>query len=145
MSFWHRIKLVPKKYFYYGIYETSFSLAKIQILRNNFELISSSTVQPGIAAFTFGDEPANSGETVTATCTVIKGDYPIYIEWSLNGEPIFSDNPDITIGSTSKRVSVLTIDTVSAHHAGEYTCSASNQAGGTSYSASLVVNGIFYK
>ncbi|XP_044595800.1 Down syndrome cell adhesion molecule-like protein Dscam2 isoform X5 [Cotesia glomerata] len=97
-------------------------------------------VQPGIAAFTFGDEPANSGETVTATCTVIKGDYPIYIEWSLNGQPIFSDNTDITIGSTSKRVSVLTIDTVSAHHAGEYTCSASNQAGGTSYSASLVVN-----
>lgn len=103
------------------------------------------TVRPEIAPFTFGDEPANWGETVTAPCTVIKGDYPILIEWSLNGEPIFLNNPDITIGSTSKRVSVLSIDAVSARHAGDYTCSASNLAGGTSYSASLAVNGIHYQ
>jgi hypothetical protein len=31
---------------------------------------------------------------------------------------------------------------VTARHAGEYTCTASNVAGGTSYSASLAVNGI---
>ncbi|KAK0078988.1 hypothetical protein PV325_001869 [Microctonus aethiopoides] len=97
-------------------------------------------VRPEIAAFTFGDEPANWDETVTATCTIIKGDYPISIEWSLNGESISLNNDDITIGSTGKRVSVLSIDAVSARHVGEYTCSASNIAGGTSYSASLAVN-----
>ncbi|XP_044595819.1 Down syndrome cell adhesion molecule-like protein Dscam2 isoform X8 [Cotesia glomerata] len=97
-------------------------------------------VQPGIAAFTFGDEPANSGETVAATCTVIKGDRPIEIEWALNGNPISHNNfPDISI-VTSKSVSFLTIDGVTARHVGEYTCSASNAAGGTSYSASLIVN-----
>lgn len=96
---------------------------------------------PQIAPFVMGDEPANWGDTVTATCTVIKGDRPIDIEWALNGEPISSHNyPDITIG-TGKSVSLLTIDGVTASHAGEYTCTASNTAGGTSYSASLVVNG----
>ena len=88
-----------------------------------------------------GDEPANWGDTVSATCTVIKGDYPIDIQWAVNGELISHIHPDITVVATSKRVSVLTIEAVTAGHAGEYTCTASNAAGGTSYSASLVVNG----
>ncbi|XP_044595809.1 Down syndrome cell adhesion molecule-like protein Dscam2 isoform X6 [Cotesia glomerata] len=97
-------------------------------------------VAPLIAPFVMGDEPANWGDTVTATCTVIKGDRPIEIEWALNGDPISNHNfPDISIG-TGKSVSLLTIDGVTARHAGEYTCSASNAAGGTSYSASLIVN-----
>lgn len=78
---------------------------------------------------------------MTATCTVLKGDYPIEIEWALNSEPIKRENLDITIVSTSKRVSLLTIEAVTALHAGEYTCSASNAAGGTSYSVPLAVNG----
>jgi len=92
--------------------------------------------------FVIGDEPANWGDTITVTCTVLKGDHPIQIEWAHNGEPISRDHPDISIVSTSKRVSLLTIDAVTARHAGEYTCTASNVAGGTSYSASLAVNGI---
>lgn len=86
------------------------------------------------------EKPANWGETVTATCTVLKGDHPIQIEWALNGESISHDYSDITI-VTNKRVSLLTIDAVTANHAGEYTCVATNAAGGTSYSASLAVNG----
>lgn len=97
-------------------------------------------VAPQIVPFVMGDEPANWGEAVTATCTVFKGDLPIDIDWSLNGQPISSNYPDITIAS-SKRVSLLTIDAVSARHAGEYTCAASNAAGGTSFSTSLAVNG----
>lgn len=92
--------------------------------------------------FVIGEEPANWGDTITVTCTVLKGDHPIQIEWALNGEPISRDHHDISIVSTSKRVSLLTIDAVTARHAGEYTCTASNVAGGTSYSASLAVNGI---
>ncbi|XP_076297132.1 Down syndrome cell adhesion molecule 1 isoform X49 [Lasioglossum baleicum] len=97
-------------------------------------------VAPEISPFVIGEGPANWGDTVTATCTVLKGDYPIEIEWALNGEPISRDQFDISIVKTSKRVSVLTIDGVTATHAGEYTCSVSNAAGGTSYSASLAVN-----
>lgn len=92
--------------------------------------------------FVIGEEPANWGDTITVTCTVLKGDHPIQIGWALNGEPISRDHSDISIVSTSKRVSLLTIEAVTARHAGEYTCTASNVAGGTSYSASLAVNGI---
>ncbi|XP_044595859.1 Down syndrome cell adhesion molecule-like protein Dscam2 isoform X16 [Cotesia glomerata] len=96
-------------------------------------------VAPQIVPFVMGDEPANWGDAVTATCTVFKGDFPIDIEWFLNDKKITHDHPGVTI-STTKRVSLLTIDAVSASHAGEYTCSASNTAGGTSYSAALTVN-----
>lgn len=62
--------------------------------------------------------------------------------WALNGEPITSKNhDDITVSSTGKRVSLMTIEAVSARHAGEYTCTASNAAGATSYSSTLAVNG----
>ena len=96
---------------------------------------------PQIAAFIISEKPANWGDTVTATCTMIKGDQPVDIEWSLNGVPITQEHSDTSI-VTTKRVSLLTIDVVKASHAGEYTCSASNAAGGTSYSAPLIVNGI---
>lgn len=99
------------------------------------------TVAPEIVPFDIGEGPANWGDTVTATCTVLKGDHPIQIEWALNGEPISRNHYDISIVNTSKRVSLLTIDGVTARHAGEYTCSVSNAAGGTSYSATLAVNG----
>lgn len=71
---------------------------------------------------------------------MLKGDSPIQIEWALNGEPISHDYPGISI-VTSRRVSLLTIDAVTASHAGEYTCVASNAAGGTSFTATLAVNG----
>nr|XP_050869926.1 cell adhesion molecule Dscam2-like isoform X18 [Vespula vulgaris] len=96
-------------------------------------------VAPVIMPFEMGEGPANWGDTVTATCTVLKGDRPVQIEWALNGEPISRDRSDVWI-STNERVSLLTIDAVTERHAGEYTCTASNVAGGTSYSASLAVN-----
>ncbi|XP_067215052.1 cell adhesion molecule Dscam1 isoform X3 [Linepithema humile] len=98
-------------------------------------------VAPQIAPFSIGDEPANWGEAVSAVCTVVKGDLPIEVTWALNGEPITKENHgDVSISSTSKRVSLMTIEAVSARHAGEYTCTASNAAGATSYSATLAVN-----
>lgn len=107
----------------------------------NISAIILTAVAPEIVPFIIGEGPANWGDTVTATCTVLKGDHPVQIEWALNGEPIPRNHYDISIVNTSKRVSVLTIDAVTAGHAGEYTCSVSNAAGGTSYSATLAVNG----
>lgn len=101
-------------------------------------------VPPKIAPFTLSDKPAKWGDTVTATCTVISGDYPIQIDWFLNGQPIDRQQNEITIVNTSKRVSLLTIDGVNAKHAGEFTCVASSTSGSTSYSTTLAVNGISY-
>lgn len=98
-------------------------------------------VAPQIVAFSFGDRPANSGESMSATCSVSAGDYPLDFNWFFNGEKILdSESREITI-STNKRRSWLEIDAVRAHHAGSYTCSVSNEAGATSHSTPLIVNG----
>lgn len=99
-------------------------------------------VAPQIAPFSISEEPANWGEQVSAMCSILKGDLPIEIRWSLNGELITRlTHPDITITNTGKKTSVLTIESVTARHAGEYSCVASNLVGSVSRSAILSVNG----
>ncbi|XP_076297106.1 Down syndrome cell adhesion molecule 1 isoform X24 [Lasioglossum baleicum] len=97
-------------------------------------------VAPQIAPFVIAEEPANWGDSISVVCAIIKGDLPIEISWALNGEPIERKRWDINILATTKKNSILSIESVAARHAGEYTCSASNKAGATSHSATLVVN-----
>lgn len=98
-------------------------------------------MSPQIQPFDFGDEPINSGETVSIQCTILKGDLPLNISWSLNGAPI-SNNDGITI-MKMKRFSTLNIDSVQDFHIGEYTCNVKNSAGFANHSAVLNVNGTF--
>ncbi|XP_026295693.1 Down syndrome cell adhesion molecule isoform X14 [Apis mellifera] len=97
-------------------------------------------VAPQIAPFVITEEPANWGDSISVVCAILKGDLPIEISWALNGEPIGRDRSDINILATTKKNSILSIESVAARHAGEYTCSASNKAGATSHSAILAVN-----
>lgn len=99
-------------------------------------------VAPQVGTFSFGDEPLNAGETASLTCIVAKGDFPLEISWMFNGQPVNSDSHDLTVSETGKRTKQLTIDSVNAKHAGEYTCVASNVAGSSTRSAVLIVNGI---
>jgi len=73
-------------------------------------------------------------------CTVVDGDEPLTIAWSLHGEDI-SSGPDLTTSQLGSRTSILMISSVSYRHSGKYTCTASNSAGSASYSAMLQVNG----
>jgi len=102
---------------------------------------SAIAVAPQIFPFTFGDEPVNSGEAISATCSILKGDFPMDITWAFNGEPISAENTDQFSITKSKRLSVLSIDAVAARYAGEYSCTASNKAGASSRTAMLAVNG----
>lgn len=100
------------------------------------------TVPPQVGPVTIGDEPANWGEQVSATCNVLKGDKPIKIQWTLNGKPITANtHPDISISTSGKKISLLVIDSVTADHVGEYACIAENTAGVSSRNAILAVNG----
>jgi hypothetical protein len=101
-----------------------------------------SLVAPQIGTFSFGDEPLNAGDATSLTCSVTKGDSPLEIIWLFNNDNLDSTNYEIIISETGKRTKQLTIDSVGASHAGEYTCVASNIAGSTSRSAILAVNGI---
>jgi len=73
-------------------------------------------------------------------CTVVKGDEPLSIAWSLQGEQL-SSGPDLTTSQIGSRMSLLIISSVSYRHTGRYTCTASNAAGSDSSSAELKVNG----
>ncbi|XP_026295713.1 Down syndrome cell adhesion molecule isoform X33 [Apis mellifera] len=98
-------------------------------------------VGPQLLPIAFNAEVANSGDSVSVPCSILKGDMPMDISWAFNGVAIdTSRDPSITVTRISKHLSTLSIDGVSARHAGEYACSASNLAGSVSRSATLTVN-----
>lgn len=81
------------------------------------------------------------GDSVSVQCSVPSGDLPIGIRWYFNGEDI--NDPAIAITNIGKRSKALTIDSVTASHAGNYTCEASNKADIIHFSAELFINGTF--
>ncbi|KAI5642678.1 immunoglobulin domain-containing protein [Phthorimaea operculella] len=105
----------------------------------NHTTVLSVNVLPQIHPFSFGEEPANAGETVGIQCMVSKGDIPVSITWKLNGKSV-QNIPGITVTKIGHKSSSLSIDSVASIHTGVYTCSAHNQAGHANYSAELAVN-----
>lgn len=90
--------------------------------------------------FEFGDEPVNDQEMVLVTCAVSKGDLPLKIQWYFNGQEVKSGEKGVALTNT-KRSSQLTIESVSHHNQGNYSCVVNNQAGTVNHTASLFVNG----
>ena len=97
-------------------------------------------VPPQILPFSFGKEVINQGQLGQLVCTVLQGDEPISLSWSLHGEDL-ADGPDLTTTQIGTRTSILLISSVSYRHTGSYTCTASNPAGSVSHAADLKVNG----
>lgn len=96
---------------------------------------------PKIAPFDFGEEPSNFGDSASVQCLVTSGDLPVEFRWLFNGRSV-SEVAGITTAKMGKRNSVLTIDSVTGKHAGNFTCRASNIATKANFTAQLVVNGI---
>jgi Immunoglobulin domain len=101
---------------------------------------------PQIVAFNFGEDEVNFDDSVTATCSISKGDLPLKVWWRFteSDESMaynLTTNDGIVITKPSQKVSLLTIDAVKARHRGNYTCFAQNKGGSTHYSAYLEVNG----
>lgn len=100
-----------------------------------------STVIPHIVPFTFGDEPANPGDSNAINCMINKGDSPLDIKWSLNGQLIVNGENGIGMVRMSPRLSSLSIESINGKHRGVFKCMASNVAGTTEHSTELMVNG----
>lgn len=83
----------------------------------------------------------NFEDSASVTCLVLSGDLPVDIDWLFNDYAINSYS-GIQVLRNGKKASVLTIESVSGRHAGNYTCRAKNSAGSNSFSAQLVVNGL---
>lgn len=96
-------------------------------------------VAPHITPFAFEGE-ANTGDSAQIGCYVSKGDAPLTISWSLNNHTI-TPHWGISIVPIGSRTSLLTIASVTADHAGVYSCKVENKAGIASNEAELLVNG----
>lgn len=109
-------------------------------LETSFTLDPFFVVLPQIVPFDFGEESVNELDMVSASCTVNKGDLPLDIHWTRNGGRIYT-NDGLVVTKTSQRMSVLSIESVRARHAGNYSCVATNNAGVTKHWTFLRVNG----
>ena len=104
---------------------------------------------PQVVPFNFGQEQIYLDESVTAICSITKGDLPLTVWWTLQDsvnslEYNLTSNDGVIISRSSQKFSVLSIEAVKARHRGNYTCYASNKAGVTQHSAYLEINGDFY-
>ena len=98
--------------------------------------------------FSFGEDELNLHDSVSATCSITKGDLPLDIWWTVieaddpnSVDQILTTSEGILISRTSKKISVLSIESVNARNRGNYTCHARNKAGETSVSTQLSING----
>ncbi|XP_034142431.1 Down syndrome cell adhesion molecule-like protein Dscam2 isoform X35 [Drosophila guanche] len=97
-------------------------------------------VPPHVLPFSFGSEVFNMGDVLGINCVVLKGDLPLQIHWTLNGERLESDQHGFTVLQLNSRTSYLGVDALEARHRGNYSCVAENQAGRAIYAAELQVN-----
>ncbi|XP_014244458.1 Down syndrome cell adhesion molecule-like protein Dscam2 isoform X24 [Cimex lectularius] len=95
-------------------------------------------VKPVIMPFSFEDMNF-AGESVQLNCFITKGDLPIKIRWSFHGEEL-SSHMGMSTSRIGEKTSLLTIDSLMAAHSGNYTCSAENGAGVSTYTATLFVS-----
>lgn len=98
------------------------------------------TEPPLLLPIEFGSEAFYEGDMAQANCRLRKGDRPITISWLYNGIDLVSTD-DTYIDNLGSRTSILTLDPVRAHHQGNYSCRAANEAGITRVDTTVIVNG----
>lgn len=116
------------------------SLPCISSLLRTFKKLQFQVV-PHIIPFEV-EESIFAGESVHLTCHVSKGDRPLQITWSFQGKEIpYHNNMGVTTTKLGEKASVLSIPTAMGQHSGNYTCTASNQAGRAHHSALVNIHG----
>ena len=88
--------------------------------------------------------PANlqQGDRTTLTCTVARGDSPLTLLWQKDNAPISVENlASVKILNFDEFNSMLTIESLSISHIGNYSCSAVNLAGKSTVSTHINVHG----
>lgn len=103
-------------------------------------------VLPVILPFSFGEEDLNLDDSVSAVCSVTKGDLPLKIWFTFKGEDDdypynLTTNDGIIITRNTQKISMIAIEAVKARHRGNYTCFASNKAGAANHTSYLAING----
>ena len=81
------------------------------------------------------------GMSAQIQCIVTEGDAPVDIRWTMSSK-VHSSMTEITVTKISSKSSILLIDSIDASHTGNFTCTATNNAGSLNYTAQLTVVGI---
>ncbi|PSN46727.1 Down syndrome cell adhesion molecule-like protein Dscam2, partial [Blattella germanica] len=95
-------------------------------------------VPPRISPFYFEDG-VTEGMHTQIMCTASQGDRPFNITWRKDSQPLSDDARWISISDYAPFSSILTINTVTSSHSGNYTCVAANKVGKAEYTAQLSV------
>ncbi|KAI5735593.1 hypothetical protein M8J77_020362 [Diaphorina citri] len=95
-------------------------------------------VPPKIESFAFPFDGLPEGARTRVICGVTHGDPPLTIRWLKDGKPLSPRFP-VNVSDLDSFSSLLSINSVSAAHSGEYTCVASNTAAQARYSSKLQV------
>lgn len=95
---------------------------------------------PKIESFAFPFDGLPEGARTRVICGVTHGDPPLTIRWLKDGKPLSPRFP-VNVSDLDSFSSLLSINSVSAAHSGEYTCVASNTAAQARYSSKLQVKG----
>ena len=78
------------------------------------------------------------------SCLVAVGDNPVTISWVFHGpDSSKATQNGVSVVKTSPRSSSLIIESLTAEHSGNYTCTARNPVGVANYTAEIEVNGIY--
>ncbi|XP_049272553.1 hemicentin-1-like [Rhipicephalus sanguineus] len=96
-------------------------------------------VPPSIPPFQF---PKNLEvqQRISVICTISVGEKPLQFAWLKDGSALASGSRNVRIVDNAES-STLHIDVLTLESAGNYTCSVTNKAGYTSYTAPLAVHG----
>lgn len=94
---------------------------------------------PEISPFRFPESAGQAGAFAQVICVVVTGDVPLDISWLYNGAS------ELPLGTSTQaigdRTSILTIQSVSWLHSGDYECLAQNSAAKASFVGELAVQG----
>lgn len=82
----------------------------------------------------------STGDAAQVTCLISSGDQPLDISWSFEGRSITAV-PGVSTTQVGRKASMLLIDSVSADHRGNYTCTVRNRAGMANFTTALHING----
>lgn len=112
-------------------------------MKLNSEHLMPAAEPPLLAALSLSTSKCDVNDYVQLTCIASRGATPIRFEWRLNERPLHDDDEDTdaTQATVGEHTSLLLINKAQAHHAGNYSCRASNHVGVAQRHALLTVNG----
>ena len=76
-------------------------------------------------------------------CSIIDGDEPISLTWHKDGDLLVESEADGVTISKVEHDSILRFNSLEAHHMGNYSCHASNEAGAAVKYSYIQVKGTF--